>query len=524
MRTSKPVPAFLLTVLAAAAGAQAQHWVRFYDGPVRLNDYGNGVALGPAGTVAITGRSSGLGTGADFATVKYDAAGNQLWAARYTGPGNEIDQGELVGMDAAGNVYVTGQSWGGYRPAGGEWDYVTIKYDGATGQALWTRRYDGPGNWSDTVLGMKVDAAGNVHLCGFAFKELDIFGRYATHFHVMKYDTAGTVAWEHLLDGPVHLGAGARAVALDAAGNVYATGQYNGGDGFNNDDNIMTVKIGPAGNLIYTATWSSTAFNTGWDDGLAVAADADGNALVAGRIMSDDLEEHVNAVVLKYGPTGSLLWATSSQLDNSDAPGSITADAAGNVYVGGGASTQTDDLGMLWSLSPQGTTRWREFFDQPGEWDQNWIVDVRVGPEGNIYGLGDIQYDDGYFPTVYVNTPAGAKVSEARHDVGSGNSTTNGFDIAPDGSIAIGGWRHMPLTLVDYFTVRIPGGGGPPACYANCDGSTAAPVLNVADFSCFLQRYAAGEAYANCDQSTAPPVLNVADFSCFLQRYAAGCP
>jgi hypothetical protein len=61
-------------------------------------------------------------------------------------------------------------------------------------------------------------------------------------------------------------------------------------------------------------------------------------------------------------------------------------------------------------------------------------------------------------------------------------------------------------------------------CYPNCDHSTATPVLNVADFSCFLTRYASGDAYANCDASTAPPVLNVADFSCFLTRYATGCP
>jgi hypothetical protein len=66
--------------------------------------------------------------------------------------------------------------------------------------------------------------------------------------------------------------------------------------------------------------------------------------------------------------------------------------------------------------------------------------------------------------------------------------------------------------------------GGPAPCYANCDGSTVAPVLNVQDFTCFLQRYAAGESYANCDQSTVQPVLNVQDFTCFLQRYAAGCP
>jgi hypothetical protein len=44
------------------------------------------------------------------------------------------------------------------------------------------------------------------------------------------------------------------------------------------------------------------------------------------------------------------------------------------------------------------------------------------------------------------------------------------------------------------------------------------------DFSCFLQKFAAGDGYANCDQSTQIPVLNVLDFTCFLQRFAAGCP
>jgi len=61
-------------------------------------------------------------------------------------------------------------------------------------------------------------------------------------------------------------------------------------------------------------------------------------------------------------------------------------------------------------------------------------------------------------------------------------------------------------------------------CFANCDCSTVSPTLNVADFGCFLQKYAAGDPYANCDASTQPPTLNVADFSCFLQKYAAGCP
>ncbi|MFN0131096.1 MAG: S8 family serine peptidase [Phycisphaerales bacterium] len=61
-------------------------------------------------------------------------------------------------------------------------------------------------------------------------------------------------------------------------------------------------------------------------------------------------------------------------------------------------------------------------------------------------------------------------------------------------------------------------------CYVNCDGSSAAPILNVNDFTCFLNRFAAGDTYANCDGSTIAPTLNVNDFTCFLNRFAAGCP
>ncbi len=60
-------------------------------------------------------------------------------------------------------------------------------------------------------------------------------------------------------------------------------------------------------------------------------------------------------------------------------------------------------------------------------------------------------------------------------------------------------------------------------CYANCDCSTAAPILNVNDFQCFLNKFAVADAYTNCDHSTASPVLNVNDFQCFLNAYAVGC-
>jgi hypothetical protein len=66
-------------------------------------------------------------------------------------------------------------------------------------------------------------------------------------------------------------------------------------------------------------------------------------------------------------------------------------------------------------------------------------------------------------------------------------------------------------------------GTGPVPCYANCDASTVAPILNVSDFICFQTKFAANDPYANCDNSTVAPVLNVSDFICFQTKFSAGC-
>ncbi|MBX3376632.1 MAG: hypothetical protein KF678_06475 [Phycisphaeraceae bacterium] len=62
---------------------------------------------------------------------------------------------------------------------------------------------------------------------------------------------------------------------------------------------------------------------------------------------------------------------------------------------------------------------------------------------------------------------------------------------------------------------------GCPNCYANCDNSTAQPLLTANDFICFLNRYIVRDPYANC---TVDEVINIADFQCFLAKFAYGCP
>jgi len=61
-------------------------------------------------------------------------------------------------------------------------------------------------------------------------------------------------------------------------------------------------------------------------------------------------------------------------------------------------------------------------------------------------------------------------------------------------------------------------------CYANCDGSGTAPILNINDMTCFMNLYLSGSTAANCDGSTSAPVLNIRDFLCFQSKFAAGCP
>ncbi|MEX2217769.1 MAG: GC-type dockerin domain-anchored protein [Phycisphaerales bacterium] len=92
------------------------------------------------------------------------------------------------------------------------------------------------------------------------------------------------------------------------------------------------------------------------------------------------------------------------------------------------------------------------------------------------------------------------------------------------GSVTLGLFVPGTPTSLNARGLPVPGAGSGTPCYPNCDGSTAHPVLNVADLSCFLDRFAASHPYANCDGSTTNPVFNIHDFSCFLARFAQGCP
>lgn len=130
-------------------------WVERYNGPANHHDAGSEIILDSSGNVYVIGSSHGIGTNDDYITIKYDPDGNNIWVARYDGPG--IDNPYDIAIDQSGNAYVTGRS----RCNGSWYDYTTIKYD-SLGNQMWVARYNGPGNYNDAAYAITIDPAENL--------------------------------------------------------------------------------------------------------------------------------------------------------------------------------------------------------------------------------------------------------------------------------------------------------------------------------------------------------------------------
>ena len=186
-----------------------------------LYDYATDVALDPSGGVYVTGYSHGFGTSYDYATISYSPIGVQRWVARFHG-GLADDYPYDLTTDASGNVYVTGET----VESGTGSEYGTIKYN-AEGTEQWVARYNGPvASASDRANAVAVDAHGNVYVTG----ESEGPGTQ-TDYATLKYDAQGVQQWLARYNGPENTFDIATALAVDTSGSVYVTGRsaYIGG-------------------------------------------------------------------------------------------------------------------------------------------------------------------------------------------------------------------------------------------------------------------------------------------------------
>jgi hypothetical protein len=93
------------------------------------------IALDRSGNAYITGLADGAKGDPDYFTVKYDTDGNLQWERRYDGGG--YDYVSSLALDAKANIYITGASGDSKY----NYDYATIKYD-TNGKELWIKKFD----------------------------------------------------------------------------------------------------------------------------------------------------------------------------------------------------------------------------------------------------------------------------------------------------------------------------------------------------------------------------------------------
>ena len=309
-------------------------WALSYTGPGSANgsvktDSAKKVAVDSSGNIYVIG-SSWSATDADYVILKYTSSGapSTTWAdvghgvgvRRYNGPGNFGDYpSDMVLKD--GYLYVTGDSIG----AGTASDYATIKFDAANGNQIWVARYTGVvGTAYDRAKALVVDSSGNVYVTGESDGGLSTYYDYAT----IKYNSSGVQQWATRYTSGGNGADSARAIGIDSSGNVYVTGTSLAG--FQNTD-FVTIKYDPSGNQVWLASYDSGV--GGFDTAKFLAIDGSGNIYVSG-------DSEYDFATVKYNSSGSQLWAARYNGPSSDYDEvkSFALDHLGNAYVMGQAT------------------------------------------------------------------------------------------------------------------------------------------------------------------------------------------
>src|ERR1044071_1967436 len=235
-------------------------WTNHYNGPSNGQDSATAVVADGSGNAIVTGTSVGAGGYEDFATIKYSNAGLALWTNRYDSPVHLQDYPSAVAVDSSNNVFVTGYSANNPNSPV-NFNYVTVKYSSA-GVPLWTNRYNSTGNGDDYAKAIAVDSTGNVFITGYSL------GGSGLDCATIKYSNDGVPQWTNhhvtlgyaiALDnnGSVFITGSQETIAYSGAGMPLWTNSYGGG-------NASAIAVDAAANVFVTGQWyNNTSFDYG---------------------------------------------------------------------------------------------------------------------------------------------------------------------------------------------------------------------------------------------------------------------
>jgi gliding motility-associated-like protein len=429
------------------------------------NSYSLDMITDAAGNVYTSGASSGgdfdPGPGtftlsssgqSDAYVSKLDASGNLVWAKSFGGIQTEV--GQAIALDAAGNIYVTGnfQLTVDFDPGPGSFPLTS-----AGGHDAYVLKLDPNGNfisaWSfgssteDIGSEVTVDASGNIYLAGHFSGIIDfdpgvgtspLSSSGGTEIYIVKLNSAGNFLWAKAMGGSstdvlskTH---------VDTAGNIYTTGFFYGASDFDpgtgtalltavGASDVFVSKLDANGNFI----WAKSFGAEGLDNGVGISTDASGNVIVSGYFentvdfdpgtatLNFTSQGDKDIFLLKLNASGNLVWAKTMGAANEDIGNDVLIDALDNIYfsgsfydivdIDGGSSTfnltstgnqeifvsQVDAAGnFIWGIQMGGSSN---------EFPTGMTMDVskNIYLTGGIYGSGD--FDPG--SAIVTLTPVG---------------------------------------------------------------------------------------------------------------------
>lgn len=301
----------------------------------------------------------------------------------------------------------------------------------------WTATYNGTGSNSDDIKAMVVDSSGNVYVTG---NSTPAPLGYGTDIVTIKYNSAGVQQWLATYNGTLNNNDFAGAIAIDASGNAYVTGQTNNGT---NDYDIVTIKYNSAG----IEQWAS-AYNgagSGPDIGLAITVGTSGDVYVTGLDGSSGGSS--GTITIKYNSSGVQQWAALLLLGGYGA--SISVDNAGSSYI---VTTYSGDIAAV-KYDNTGVQQWLSSYSSPGT-NQNYGKSLKLDAAGNVYILGGI--DNGAYSKDIVTIKYDiAGVQQWATVYTNEDDSPTSLHIDSQGNVYVSGYIYKINTTYDYDGVTI---------------------------------------------------------------------